>query len=296
MTTSKTAPRGIQRFGSHLSVAGGLENAFTQAVKVGCDCLQIFVKNQRQWQAKPLTDDAIRRFRTARRTTGITPVIAHASYLVNLASPDRALHTRSVGAVIDELNRCEALGVMGLVVHPGAHMGEGVDAGIRRIAGGLDTVHDATRGFTTRVLLETTAGQGSSIGCAIEHLGAIVGAVADASRLGVCLDTCHLFAAGYDLRRPDAYDRTINLLRRQVTLRRIKCIHVNDSKGTCGSRIDRHAHIGAGKIGLSGFRNLLNDKRLVRVPRILETPKGTNARGTEYDVINLRKLRRLINT
>jgi len=289
---TKSSPK--QRFGSHLSVAGGFENAFIKAVEVGCDCLQIFVKNQKQWQAKPLTDEVIRNYKSAQRETKIKPVIAHASYLINLASPDAALHAKSVRAVIDELQRCEALGVRGLVLHPGAHMGEGVEAGIERIAAGLDEIHAAAAGFKGKVLLETTAGQGTSIGCEIEHLGAIISRVADADRLGVCLDTCHLFAAGYDLRDADEYDRTIKLLRNQVTLRRIKCIHVNDSKGACDSRIDRHEHIGQGKIGVTGFRNLVNDPRLAKIPRILETPKGENESGVEHDVVNLRKLRKLI--
>lgn len=289
---NKTSPK--QRFGSHLSVAGGFENAFIKAVEVGCDCLQIFVKNQKQWQAKPLTDEVIRNYKSAQRETRIKPVIAHASYLINLASPNRALFAKSVRAVIDELERCEALGVRGLVLHPGAHVGEGVEPGIERIASGLDEIHAATTGFKGKVLLETTAGQGTSIGCEIEHLGSIISRVADADRLGVCLDTCHLFAAGYDLRDRDEYDRTIGLLRKQVTLSRIKCIHLNDSKGDCESRIDRHEHIGKGKIGAAGFRNLLNDPRLARVPKILETPKGHNDRGVEHDIINLRKLRSLI--
>lgn len=291
-TQAKPSP--TQLFGSHLSIAGGFENAFTKAVEVGCDCLQIFVKNQKQWQAKPLTDEVIRNYKAAQRETKIKPVIAHASYLINLASPNADLYKKSVRAVIDELERCEALGVSGLVLHPGAHMGEGVESGIGRIAAGLDEIHAATAGFKGKVLLETTAGQGTSIGCEIEHLGAIISRVADADRLGVCLDTCHLFAAGYDLRDPKEYDRTINLLRKQVTLGRIKCIHVNDSKGDCGSRVDRHEHIGEGKIGEAGFKNLVNDPRLAKIPRILETPKGENESGVEHDIINLRKLRKLI--
>lgn len=288
-------PQAKQRFGSHLSVAGGFENAFEKAIEVGCDCLQIFVKNQKQWQAKPLTADVIQRYKAAQRKTKIKPVVAHASYLINLASPKAELRAKSVRAVIDELQRCEALAIRGLVLHPGAHMGEGVDAGIRRIADGLDKAHDATRGFKAQVLLETTAGQGTSIGCEIEHLGAILSAVADPDRLGICLDTCHLFAAGYDIRKPEAYERTVALLKKHVSLKRIKCVHVNDSKGDCGSRIDRHDHIGAGKIKVAGFRNLLNDRRLARAIKVLETPKGVNDKGIEHDVINLRKLRRLIN-
>jgi deoxyribonuclease-4 len=268
-----------QKFGSHLSVAGGFHNAFEEAVRVGCECLQIFVKNQKQWSAKPLTDDVIRDYRRVQRATGIRPVVAHASYLINLASPDNALWNRSINAVVDELERCEALGVRGLVLHPGAHMGEGVEAGVIRIAHALEAIHQRTAGFRAKILLETTAGQGTCVGHEIEHLGDILRQTGEPGRLGVCLDTCHLFAAGYDLRKPEAYNRTVAALRRQVTLGRIKCIHVNDSKGACGSRIDRHAHIGQGKIGVAGFRNLLNDARFARVPKILETPKGEDERG-----------------
>jgi len=285
----------VQRFGAHMSVAGGLHLAFDIAAAAGCDCLQIFVKNQRQWTARPLSDDDIRAYRRAARATGIRPVIAHASYLINLASPQTEQWQRSIAAVVDELQRCAALAIRGLVVHPGAHMGAGVDAGIARIAAGLDEVHRRAAGLKTRVLLETTAGQGSSIGGEIAHLGRIISRVAEPERLGVCLDTCHLFAAGYNLRDPEACAGMLDLLQRHVGLRRVACIHVNDSKGACGSRLDRHEHIGKGRLGLPGFRNLLTDPRLVRVPRILETPKGTTARGTDLDVLNLRRLRRLVH-
>lgn len=288
------SPVGLtQRFGAHLSIAGGLHLAFERAVTVGCDCLQIFVKNQKQWSAKPLTDAEVSLFRKAQRASGIKPVVAHASYLINLGSPDAAMWERSISAVVDELGRCEALGVGGLVMHPGAHMGEGEDAGIARIAEGLDEVHRRLAGIRARVLLECTAGQGSAIGWRIEHLGAILQRVGEPARVGVCLDTCHLFAAGYDLRDADAYEGMVAALKRHVTLRRIACIHVNDSKCPLGGRVDRHAHIGEGQIGDAGFRRMLQDRRFLRVPRILETAKGTDAEGVDLDVINLRRLRRL---
>ncbi len=283
-----------QRFGAHLSVAGGLHLAFDAAVTVGCDCLQIFVKNQKQWTAKPLGDETVKAYRAAQRRTGIRPVIAHASYLINLASPKQQQWDKSVAAMVDELERCAALGVSGLVMHPGAHMGEGLDAGIVRIVAGLDEIHRQTAGIRPRILLETTAGQGTSVGCAIEHLGRLLNEVAAPDRLGVCLDTCHLFAAGYDLRKAGAYERTIDLLRRHVTLRKIRCVHMNDSKGACGSRLDRHEHIGKGKIGTAGFRHVVNDPRLAHAVKILETPKGTDGRGVDLDKVNLRRLRRLI--
>ena len=283
-----------QRFGAHLSTAGGLEKAFERGLQLGCDCLQIFLKNQKQWSAKPLSDEAIAAYKRAQRETGIRPVVAHAGYLINLGSPRKAQWSKSIRAVVDELQRCAALGIGGLILHPGAHLGAGLDAGMSRIAQGLDEVHRRTAGIKAKILLETTAGQGSSVGCRIEHLGRILRTVGDPDRLGVCLDTCHLFAAGYDLSTPDEYARTIDLLRRQVTLGKIKCVHMNDSKGACGSRLDRHEHIGKGRLGLAGFRHVVNDERLARVPKILETPKGTDGRGTDYDKVNLRKLRKLV--
>ncbi len=285
-----------QKFGAHLSVAGGLHNAFYEAVRVGADCVQIFVKNQRQWQAKPLEEPQIREFAAARKQTGVGPVIAHASYLLNLASSDSMQRRKSIAALIDELERCEALCVTGLVIHPGAHLGEGIDAGIRRIAQSLDEVHAATKGFRSRVLLETTAGQGTTIGHEIEHLGRIIDGSDAPERLGVCLDTCHLFAAGYDLREVEDYERTIHELKLHVGLKRVICIHVNDSKGECGGRLDRHEHITKGRIGKRGFARVVNDRRLYAVPMILETPKGQDGRGTDLDVVNMRRLRKLIGS
>lgn len=294
-TRTSTQPRTWpQRFGAHMSAAGGLHNAFAEGVRVGCDCLQVFVKNQRQWTAKPLTDEQIRLYREAERATGLSPVVAHASYLLNLASPDETNRRKSIAALIDELERCEALGVSGLVVHPGAHLGEGEDAGLARIGRSLDEVHAATAGFASQVLLETTAGQGTTLGHELVHLERIIAGTREPQRLGVCLDTCHLFAAGYDLRKTDACGALVDELERRVGLARIRCIHTNDSKGKCGSRLDRHEHIGKGKIGRAGFANLLNDARLQLVPRMLETPKGVDGRGADYDQLNLARLRKLV--
>lgn len=283
-----------QRFGSHLSVAGGLHLAFDAAVELGCDCLALFVKNQRQWAAPPLKDEAISLYREAQRRTGIGPVIAHASYLLNLASPSADGRAKSIRALIDELTRCEALDIPGLVVHPGAHMGDGVDAGLSRITASLDEVHAGTAGIKAMVLLESTAGQGTTIGHEIAHLGKMLGQAKQPERLGICIDTCHLFAAGYDLRQKEVYDATIDELDRCVGLERIRCIHTNDSKTPCGSKRDRHEHIGKGEMGNAAFANLVNDPRLTHVPRILETEKGTDSRGVDYDRLNLKRLRGLI--
>lgn len=283
-----------QRFGSHLSVAGGFESAFHEGVEVGCDCLQIFVKNQRQWKAKALSDAQIAAYKQAEQETGIGPVVAHASYLLNLASPEKANRDKSIAALIDELERCEALGVVGLVLHPGAHMGDGEAKGIKRIAASLNKAHTATKGFQCKVLLEVTAGQGTTIGHEVEHLGRIIDGVKLGERLGVCLDTCHLFAAGYDLRDADAFAAMMQAMDASFGIDRIACIHVNDSKFGLGSRRDRHEHIGEGCIGRKGFINVVNDARLAGVPRILETPKGDDEKGRPNDKVNLGKLRRMV--
>jgi deoxyribonuclease-4 len=284
-------PVSSQRFGAHMSVAGGLENAISAALATGCDCLQIFVKNQKQWRAPPLTEDAAARFRSALGGSGLCPVVAHASYLINLASPDDALLARSIAAIIDEMHRCEAIGVETLVVHPGAHMGEGIEAGLRRVAESLDEIHTATHGFQTKLALETTAGQGSSLGHELAQLGRIIDQTREPECVAVCLDTCHLFAAGYDLRKPAEYERMVDEAAAQFGLGRIRCIHANDSKAALGSRLDRHEHIGKGQIGRPGFVNLLGDARLAHVPRILETPKGQTKAGTDFDRLNLRRMR-----
>lgn len=283
-----------QKFGSHLSVAGGFENAFREGVDVGCDCLQIFVKNQRQWKAKPLSDEQIAAYKQAEKETGIGPVVAHASYLLNLASPEPENRDKSVKALIDELERCEALGVSGLVLHPGAHMGEGEAKGIQRIAASLNKAHTATKGFKSKVLLESTAGQGTTIGHEIEHLGRIIDGVKQGERLGICLDTCHLFAAGYDLRDAEAYESMMQTMEASFGIDRIACIHMNDSKFDLGSKRDRHEHIGEGFIGRKGFVNVVNDARIAGVPMILETPKDDDDKGRPYDKVNLGKLRRMV--
>lgn len=278
-----------------MSIAGGLERAFEAGLTAGCDCMQIFVKNQRQWSAGPLSDETVERFRAAAGETGIGPVIAHATYLINLASPDAVLRRRSVAALSDELRRCARLGVPFLVVHPGAHMGAGVASGIARIISSLNAVHRRVD-EGVEVLLETTAGQGSSIGHEVEHLARIIDGVREPRRLGVCVDTCHVFAAGYDLRKAKGYAQLADELDRLIGVDRVRCLHVNDSKGACGSRLDRHEHIGRGRIGRVGFSHILNDARFTQVPRILETPKGMDGRGRDWDRENLRRLRSLVTS
>ncbi|MCP4590550.1 MAG: deoxyribonuclease IV [bacterium] len=277
-----------------MSIAGGLENAVQAAVEVGCECLQIFVKNQRQWTAPELTADQIARFKHAVRQSGVRPVVAHATYLINLASPDDATWRRSINALTDELLRCEALGIRALVVHPGAHVGEGLDTGIARIVSALDEIHQRTGSLRARLALETTAGQGTAIGAEVAEIGRILETVQHPRRLRVCVDTCHVFAAGYDIRKPEAYASLIEELRTHVGLGNISCIHLNDSKRACGSRVDRHDHVGQGKIGKAGLARVVNDTHLATIPKILETPKGTDGRGTDLDRANLKRLRKWI--
>jgi deoxyribonuclease-4 len=276
-----------------MSTAGGLHTAFKRGASAGCDCMQVFVRNQRQWRAPPLSEDAIRGWHARARVSRIQPVVAHASYLFNLASGQRPLRECSMRGLVDELERCEALGIAALVVHPGAAGSGRPEAGLRRIVRAVDQVCRSTRGFRVLLLLETTAGQGTALGARFEELAYILDGLSDAQRVHVCLDTCHIFAAGYPLSPADAYAHTIDALDRKVGLERIRCIHLNDSGTGCGSRVDRHAHIGQGHIGLGGFGHLVRDQRLRRVPMILETPKGLDARGRDLDRVNLQRLRRL---
>ncbi len=282
------------RFGAHMSVAGGLENAFDDGARVGCECLQIFVKNQRQWKAPPLSDETIERYKNAKSATGLAPVVAHATYLLNFASAEKSLREKSILCMVDELERCEALGVSALIFHPGAHMKSTPAEGMKRVARSLDSVHRSCPSFCTRVLLETTAGQGTALGWRFEQLAEVIDQTKTPDRLGVCLDTCHLFAAGYDFRKADDYAVMIQEMDATFGSERVECIHVNDSKRELGSRVDRHEHIGKGKIGKSGFSHFVNDPRFHDVPFILETAKGKDGRGSELDTVNLKRLRSLV--
>lgn len=289
---AESRTRSKHLFGAHMSVAGGLERSVMAARDLGFETVQLFTKNNNQWAAKPLVEAQIAAFRGALEETGIRDPVAHNSYLINLGSPDDELWRRSIDAMVVELERAEALGIMDLVCHPGAHTGSGEEAGLIRIASGLDEVHRRTRGFEAMVDLETTAGQGTCLGHRFEHLGEIVSRVAEPERLGVCVDTCHIFAAGYALDSDDHYNETIDDLERAVGLRRVRVWHVNDSLRPLGSRVDRHAHVGRGGLGESSFRRLLTDRRFDGQRMILETPKGLEE-GRELDTVNLETLRRL---
>ena len=274
-----------------MSIEGGLERAVERAVRAGCDVLQVFTKSSNQWKAKDLSGDEIARFRTRVDSERIGTVSAHDSYLINLATPDAALHRRSLDALVIELERCEALGIANLIAHPGSHTGSGVAGGIRRIAAAIDEAHVATAGAKVRLLLEITAGQGSVIGSLFEEIASILDSVAAPERLGVCFDTCHAFAAGYDIRTREGYERTFDVFDRWIGLARLRAFHLNDCKKELGSRLDRHEQIGAGWIGLEAFRLLMNDPRFAETPGYLETPKGPDLRE---DIQNLATLRNLI--
>ena len=280
-------------FGAHMSVAGGVHNALIDARNHACETVQLFTKNANQWLARDQTEDEVELFRGTLRETRLRFPTAHTSYLINLASPNDALFLRSVEALVVEMRRAERLGLAYLVLHPGAHIDSGEEAGLTRVARALDEVHERCPGFGVKILLETTAGQGSCLGHRFEHLARILGLVADPSRLGVCLDTCHVFAAGYPLFPKADYRATLRAFDDRIGLERLLLFHVNDSLKPLGSRVDRHAHIGRGELGLEPFRLLVNDPRFRDLPMILETAKEE---GDEKDMdsMNLATLRSLM--
>ena len=290
--TRRRNPR-PHRFGAHMSIAGGMHKAIEAALRLGCETMQVFVKNQRQWRAAPLKKDDLERWFQLLDTPGFGPPVAHATYLINLASADPRLFARSRAAFTEELQRCQTLRIPYLVVHPGAATGAPPEEAIARVADALNHVFDRNPELDVMPLLETTAGQGSTLGRTFKELGEIVRLLAEPRRVGVCIDTCHVFAAGYDIRQPVAYEAMIATVKRAVGLRRILCWHLNDSLTDAGSHRDRHAHIGEGHIGAAGFRNLLADDRFRGVPMILETPKETTTDGQEWDAVNLGRLRAL---
>ncbi len=274
--------------GAHMSVAGGVSKSFARGEEASCRTMQIFTKNANQWKAKPLTEEEIDAFHEERKRSGIAPVVAHDSYLINIASPDEKKRGMSKRALLEEVERVETLGIDYLVMHPGAHMGTGEEEGIRTIIASLNEIHSKTEGYRMKILLETTAGQGTNLGYRFEQIEAMIEGVDDSDRLGVCVDTCHIFAAGYDLRNKEGYEKTMKELFSRFGKKKVLCVHVNDSLKPFESRVDRHAHIGEGEIGKEGFRCLMQDPRFRKVPKILETPKGEKM---EMDLINLGLLR-----
>jgi deoxyribonuclease-4 len=276
-----------------MSIAGGYYKAVEAAAKLKMDCVQIFTKNNNQWRAKPLSDEDVERFRAALEETGISSPCAHDSYLINLASPRDDLWRKSLDAFVIELERAERLGLVGLVMHPGSYVTSSEGEGLGRIVQAIDVAIEKTRGFATEIWLETTAGQGTNLGFKFEHLQYIIDQTAQNDRLGVCVDTCHILAAGYPISAPEDYAATMDEFDRTVGIDRIRAFHLNDSKRDLGSRVDRHEHIGEGFVGREAFRHILTDPRLAHLPMYMETPKGQRD-GKELDSINLAKLRRLM--
>ena len=276
--------------GAHESVAGGLHLAFDRIKKVGGDSLQIFTRNQRQWRPAPLKPEEVDAFIEAHEKNGKMIVASHGSYLVNLATAKDDLLEKSVDAFVFELQRCDQLAIPYVVLHPGSHGGAGVEIGLERFVKGLDRAIE-TGGVGVKVLLETTAGQGTGLGSSFEELAFVLQSSKYPELLGVCVDTCHIFAAGYELRTEEGYSATIIALEKAVGIDNVLFFHLNDSKKDLGSRVDRHEHIGKGAIGLSGFQNLLNDSRFKELPMTLETPKSENL---VEDCENLRVLRSLL--
>jgi deoxyribonuclease-4 len=274
--------------GAHLSTKGGLHTVFERAAAIDASAVALFAKNANQWKGKELTAEDVATFAKLRN---VRPMLTHASYLINLATTTEEFHRKSIVALADELDRAERLGIHAVVLHPGAHLGAGANAGIDRIARSLDAVHALIPDHKTVTLLETAAGQGSCVGCTFEELGQMLARVDDKSRVGICVDTCHVFAAGYDIRTRDGYERMVDEMERYVGLDNVAAFHLNDSKKPLGSRVDRHEHIGKGEIGLDAFRFLLNDRRFAKIPKVIETPKPVE---TVSDQENLRVLRALI--
>ena len=278
--------------GAHMSIAGGVFNAVLDGEKAGCEVVQIFTKQSNQWKAKPLTDDEITRFFDEQKRSRVKVVCAHTSYLINLGSPDDDLYRKSIEAFKIEMERCDVLKIPQLVMHPGSHVGSGEETGLRRIADAFNRILGELPDNKTSICIESTAGQGTNLGYKFEQMARIINMVEDKERVSVCLDTCHIFAAGYKLQDPKDYRATMKEFDDIVGLKRLQVIHFNDSKKPFGSKKDRHEHIGGGELGLEPFRNIMNDRRLNRVPKILETPKSDDL---HEDIENLKILRSLVD-
>jgi len=280
-------------FGSHLSIAGGLHNAIVDANRLGFTTLQCFTKNQMQWSARPLLPDQIATFRETAARLNFPTIVAHDSYLINLAAPDDTQRTRAMNAFAAELQRCDQLGISCLVTHPGAHVGQGEEAGLARIIAAYRQILAAQPDGRVIICVETTAGQGSCLGHRFEQIAAILEGVANPSRMGVCMDTCHILAAGYDITTADGTRRVLDEFDRIVGLQHLKVMHLNDSKKPLGSRVDRHDHIGRGHVGLPAFEVICQDARFAAIPKIIETKKEAAPDGRDWDEVNLEILQKL---
>jgi deoxyribonuclease-4 len=277
--------------GAHMSISGGLHLAIDRAVAAGCNVVQIFTRNSNQWKGKPVSDPDVALFRSKFAASGLLEVVSHDIYLINLASPPGETRDKSVAAFRDELETCARLGINKVVMHPGSHLADSPQAGLARVIEAFDQLFTEVPQFEGKVLIETTAGQGSNLGRTFEELGAIIDGSRFPEKFGVCFDTCHTFAAGYDTATEEGYRDTMAQFDRLIGIEKLQCFHLNDSKKGLGSRVDRHDHIGQGALGLNPFRFILNDARFSAVPKILETPKGDN---DEMDAVNLGVLRGLI--
>ena len=276
--------------GAHMSISGGVDKALLAGKKANCDVIQIFTKSSRQWIAQPYSRDEIQQFALNQKETGITTVIAHDSYLLNFGSPDKNLRRKSVAAFIDEMERCEALSIPFLIAHPGAHTGAGEQQGTDNIARSLDEIHKACPGYRVKITLEITAGQGTTLGFRFDQIRSIIDAANEGERLRVCFDTQHAFAAGYDIRTKEGYERTFTEFEEKIGLKLLAAFHLNDSKKEYHSRVDRHEHIGKGHIGIEAFRLLMNDQRFWGLPMCLETPKGPDLKEDRENLGLLRSL------
>jgi deoxyribonuclease-4 len=279
--------------GAHMSIRGGVRMAIERARSIHCTAMQIFVKNNMQWFARPLRREEIRAFLDHVQRGELSSIFGHANYLINLAATNPQFYANSIRALSEELTRADQLELPSLVLHPGAHLGAGEEAGLEKIIASIDEVFRKIPKVKTKIALETTAGQGSCIGHRFEHLAYIIANVREPERLCVCLDTAHVFAAGYDISSEASTRKTLREFDRVIGRDRLVAIHLNDSKTACASRVDRHEHIGKGRIGLDAFRFIMRDRRFRKIPKVLETPKG---KDLHEDVINLRTLRRLAET
>ncbi len=282
---SKSTAQISPPLGAHTSIAGGLHNALHAGREIGCDVVQIFSKNQIQWKGKPLLDENVENFKSVMEETGVKPATVHDAYLINLGATNPVTYQKSYHAFVDELQRCEALGLPYLVMHPGSHMGDGETAGLDQIARSIQQAYSASGIERTIILLENTAGQGTNLGYRFEQLKYLIDHSGLDDKISVCLDTCHLFAAGYDIRTAEKWKQVRAEFDRVIGLEKLKAFHLNDSKREFDSRVDRHARIGEGEIGLEGFRAIVNDSDLRQIPMILEIPGGLQAYKKDLEIL-----------
>lgn len=277
--------------GAHMSIAGGLHKAIERGLAAGCGVIQVFTQNSNQWRGKPVSDSDAALFREQWEEAKLHDVVSHDIYLINLAAAPGEVRDKSLAGFLEEMERCARLGIDKIVMHPGSHLGEGEETGISRIVEAFDILFERAKDFTGKVLLETTAGQGTNLGYRFEHLREIRDRSAHPHRFGFCFDTCHTFAAGYDITTEDGYRRVFEEFDRLLGLENLLVFHFNDSKKGLNCRVDRHEHIGQGAMGLNPFRFIMNDDRFAGIPKILETPKGDH---DEMDIVNLKTLRDLV--